>query len=61
VVFLAEVALALELALELALDSAVCVGWAEVHLFLCVSSMSADTLRCHFGKEGIQASGFDEA
>jgi hypothetical protein len=60
-VFGAEVASALESALESALDSAVCVGWAEVHLFLCVSSASADSLRCHFGKEGIRASGFDEA
>jgi hypothetical protein len=57
VVFWAEVASALASALELALDSAVCVGWAEVHLFLCVSSTSADSLQCHFGKEGIRLSG----
>jgi len=60
-VFRAEVASALESVLESALDSAVCVGWAEVHLFLCVSSVSADSLRCHFDKEGSRASGFDEA
>jgi hypothetical protein len=44
VVFCAEVALALELALELALDLPVCVGWAEVHLFLCVSSALPNSL-----------------
>jgi hypothetical protein len=32
-----------------------------VHLFLCVSSVSADSLRCHFGKEGSRAFGYDEA
>jgi len=47
--------------MQSALDSAGCVGWAEVHLFLCVSSASADSLLCHFGKEGIRASGFEEA
>jgi len=52
---------ALESALETAWDSAVCVGWAEVPLLLCVSSASADSLWCQFGKEGIRASGFDEA
>jgi len=53
VVFRAEVASALE--------SAVCVGLVEMHLFLGISSVSADSLRCHFGKEGICPSGFDEA
>ena len=57
----AEVVSALESALESALDSAVCVVWAEVHLFLCVSSGSADSLRCHFGKEGSRAFGYDKA
>jgi hypothetical protein len=33
----------------------------EVRLFLCVSIMSADSLLCHFGKEGIRLIGFDEA
>ena len=39
----------------------VCVGRVEVHLFICVSSMSADCLQCHFGKEGIWTCGFDGA
>ena len=43
-----------------ALESAVCVGWAEVHVH-CASSVSADSVQCHFGKEGIQLCGFDEA
>ena len=46
---------------ESALESAHCVGQGEVHLFLCVSSVSADSLRCHFGKEGSRAFGYDEA
>ena len=29
-------------ALESAQESAVCVGWVEVHLYHCVSSVSAD-------------------
>jgi hypothetical protein len=33
----------------------------EVHLYLCVSRVSADSLRCHFGKEGCRMIGFDEA
>jgi hypothetical protein len=45
----------------LALDSARCVGWQEVHLFLGVSSVSADSLQGHFGKEGIRPRDFDEA
>jgi len=65
VLFRAEVVSALEsalgLAVESALDSAVWVSWAEVHLFHCVSSTSVDSLRCQFGKEGIRASGLDEA
>jgi len=59
--FRAEVVSALEAAPESALESAVCVGWAEVHLFLYVSSVSADFLRCHVGKEGIWVCGYDEA
>jgi len=31
------------------LESALSVGRVEVHLYLCVSSVSADSLRCHFG------------
>jgi hypothetical protein len=52
---------ALESALETAEESAVCVCWAEVHLYLCVSSVSLDFLRCHFDKEGIRLFDFDEA
>ena len=50
VVFQAEVASALELALELALEIAVCISWAEVHLFLCISSMSADSVQYDVGE-----------
>ena len=46
---------------ESALESALCVGLVEVHLFRCVSSVSADSLRCQFGKEGSRTIGFDEA
>jgi hypothetical protein len=46
---------------ESALESATCVGRVEVHLFLSISSVSADSLRCRFGKEGSQTCGFDEA
>jgi hypothetical protein len=46
---------------ESALESALCVGQVEVHLFLCVSSMSVDSLWCHSGKEGTRIFGFDEA
>jgi hypothetical protein len=60
-VFGAEVASSLESALQSALDCAVSVGSAEVHLCLCVFSVSADSLRSHFGKEGIRACGFDKA
>jgi hypothetical protein len=60
-VFRAEVPSALESVLESALDSTFCVGWADVHLILCHSRASAESLRCHLDKEGIRASGFDEA
>jgi len=46
---------------ELAMESALCVGRVEMHLFLCVSTVSAESLWCHFGKEGSQTFGFDEA
>jgi hypothetical protein len=46
---------------ESALESALCVGQGEVHLDLCVSSVSADSLRCHFGKEGSRVFGYDKA
>jgi len=44
VVFRVEVALVLV--------SAVCVGPGEVCPCLCASSVSVNSLRCHFGKEG---------
>jgi hypothetical protein len=47
VAFWAEMASALELAVE----SAVCVGWVEVHLFLCVSSVSQDFVPCDFARK----------
>jgi len=34
-----------------ALESALSVGWAEIHLFLCISSESADSLQYHFAIE----------
>jgi hypothetical protein len=46
---------------ESALESALCVGWVEVHVFLYVSSMSADSLWCHVVKEGSWPFGLDEA
>jgi len=44
-----------------ALESAVYIGQLEMHLFRCVSTLSVDSVWCHFGKEGIHPSGFDEA
>jgi hypothetical protein len=46
---------------ESALEPALGIGQVGVHLFLCISSVSADSLRFHFGKEGSQRFGFDEA
>jgi hypothetical protein len=46
---------------ESALDSALCVRWGEVHLFLCVFIVSVDSLQCHFSKEGSPMFGYDEA
>jgi len=43
------------------MELAGCVGQVEMHLFLCISRVSADSVRCHFGKEGIRPSRFDEA
>ena len=45
----------------MAAESAVCIGWVEVHLYLCISSMSPDFLRFHFAKEGIRRIDLDEA
>jgi hypothetical protein len=44
-----------------ALESKLCVAWGDVNLFLWVSTVSAESLRCHFGKEGSRMFGFDEA
>jgi hypothetical protein len=44
-----------------ALLLSVCIGGVEVHLFLYSSSMSADSLQCHFNREGIHQFDFDEA
>jgi hypothetical protein len=52
---------ALEWALEPAVESAVCIGWAEVRLYLCVSSVPPDFMRCYFTKEDIRPFDFDEA
>jgi len=46
---------------QLALESALYIGRVEMDQCLCISSMSADCLRCHFGKEGSRMFGFDEA
>jgi len=45
---------------ESALESALCVGRVVVNLFLCVSSLSADSLLCQFGKAGSRPFGFEE-
>jgi hypothetical protein len=52
---------ALEWALETAVESAVLIGWAEVRLYLCVSSVPPDFMRCNFTKEDIRPFDFDEA
>jgi len=51
----------LEWAYELAVVSAVCISWAELHLFHFVWSMSPDFVRSHCSKEGIRQCYFDEA
>jgi len=43
-----------------ALESAVCIGQVEEHLFICITSMSADSVGCYFGKKDIRLCGFDE-
>ena len=45
------VRVAFQAVVESALESTLCVRRVEAHLYLCISSMSADSLRCHFGKE----------
>ena len=47
--------------LESAVKSAVCVSCAQVHLFLCVSRVSADCVQCDFGKQRTRARAVDEA
>ena len=44
-----------------AVESAVCIGPVDVRLLLWVSSVTADTLQCHFGKKGIRLGGLDQA
>jgi hypothetical protein len=33
----------------------------EVHLVLCISSVAADSLQCHFGMDGSRTFSYDEA
>jgi len=49
VVYRAEVAFLAEVVSALESDS--CVGWLQIHLFLWVSSMSAEFSQCHDGKQ----------
>jgi len=44
-----------------ALEAAVCLGQVDVHLSVCDSSVTADSLWCHFGNEDILPCGFHEA
>jgi len=46
---------------ELAMESALSVGPVEVHLILCVSGLSADSVLFHSGMEGSRTFGFEEA
>jgi len=45
----------------LALELAVCVRWMEVQLYLFVSSVSEESVRFDFGKEGIRPCHLDKA
>jgi len=45
---------------ESALESALWVSRVKVHLFLCISSVSADSARCHPSKEASRLFRFDE-
>ena len=47
--------------LEWPLESALGVSRVEVHLFLCIPIVSANSVRCHFGREGSWPFGFDGA
>jgi hypothetical protein len=46
---------------ESTLESPLCVGGVEVHLFLWVFRVSADSLQCHCGMDGSRTFDFDEA
>jgi len=65
VVFQAKVASQAEVALwaevASALKLAVCIGQVEVGQCLCLSIVSTGSLKCQFGKGGIQPCSFDEA
>jgi len=56
--WMAQVAFQVEVALVLV--SAVWVGLEEVRPSLCTSSVSVDSWRCHFGKEGCRQFDFDK-
>jgi hypothetical protein len=47
--------------MDSALESALCIGGVDVHLFSCVLCLSADSIQCHVGKEGSQTFGFGKA
>jgi len=55
----AQMAFCMEMALVLVL--AVCIGQAVLQPFLCVFSESADSMRCHFGHEGIRSFRYNKA
>jgi hypothetical protein len=59
VAFWDQVASGAEVVLALVLF--VCVPRVKVLLLLCISNLSADSLRCHFYKEGIRPGHFEEA
>jgi hypothetical protein len=42
-----------------AVESVVCVGRVDVHLFVWVSIVFDDFLGCHIGKAGTEPCGFD--
>ena len=56
--FQGEVAFQAEMAS--ALLSSVCIPEVEMHLYLSISRVSADSLHCNLGKEGIRRFDFDE-
>jgi len=44
-----------------ALESAACIGRVEVHLFIRITNVTADSLRCYVGKTGNRRCGFDDS